>query len=93
MSSRSTDVPNATALEPLVVTPREACKLLRIGNTRLYRLLGTKAIDSYNDGRARRIPLSSIRNYVARRIEASMGPRPKPRGRPPKIEPQPGATT
>lgn len=88
MSSRSTDVPTATAsLEPLVVTPREACKLLGIGNTRLYRLLGAKEISSYHDGRARRIPLSAIRSYVARRIEASMGPRPKRgRGRPRKAD-------
>jgi excisionase family DNA binding protein len=94
MSSRSTDILNATAsFEPLVVTPRQACKLLGIGNTHLYRLLGAKELESYTDGRARRIPLSSIRSYVARRIEASMGPRPKRRGRPPKIEAQPGATT
>jgi excisionase family DNA binding protein len=93
MSSRFTDAPTAAGLEPFVVTPRQACKLLGIGNTHLYRLLGTKEIASYNDGRARRIPLSSIRAYVARRIEASVGPPSKRgRGRPRKTEPQPGAT-
>jgi excisionase family DNA binding protein len=90
---RSTETPTATGLEPIVVTPRQACKLLGIGNTHLYRLLGAKEIASYNDGRARRIPLSSIRAYVARRIEASMGPPPKRgRGRPRETKPQPGAT-
>jgi excisionase family DNA binding protein len=93
MSFQSTDVPKATAnLEPLVVTTRQACRLLGIGNTRLYALLSTNEIASYTDGRARRIPLSSIRSYVARRIEASTGPRPKRRhGRPRKIDAQPEA--
>jgi excisionase family DNA binding protein len=93
MSARSTDVPNAADLEPLVVTPREARRLLGVGNTYLYRLISTKELDSYTTGRARRIPLTSIRAYVARRLEASMGPRPKRgRGRPRKADARPEAT-
>jgi excisionase family DNA binding protein len=70
-------------VEPLVVTPREACALLNIGNTRLYRLLGDRQIDSYREGRARRIPLASIKSYIARCLAESMGKR--GRGRPRKI--------
>jgi excisionase family DNA binding protein len=62
-------------VEPLVVTPREACALLNIGNTRLYRLLSDKQIDSYREGRARRIPMASIKSYIARCLAESMGRR------------------
>ena len=77
-------------VEPLVVTPREACALLNIGNTRLYRLLGDKQIDSYREGRARRIPMASIKSYIARCLAESMGKR--GRGRPRKIDAQIKAT-
>jgi excisionase family DNA binding protein len=70
--------------EPLVVTPREACALLNIGNTRLYRLLSDKRVDSYREGRARRIPMASIRSYIARCLAESMGKR--GRGRPRKAQ-------
>jgi excisionase family DNA binding protein len=72
-------------VEPLVVTPREACTLLGIGNTRLYRLISDKQIDSYREGRARRIPMASIKAYIARCLAESMGKR--GRGRPRKIIP------
>jgi excisionase family DNA binding protein len=70
------------SIEPLVVTPREACTLLGIGNTRLYHLISEKQIDSYREGRARRIPLVSIKSYIARHVAQSMGRR--GRGRPRK---------
>jgi len=85
MNARST-------VEPLVVTPREACALLGIGNTRLYRLLGDKLLDSYKDGKSRRIPITSIKSYIAQRLAESMGARgrratapARRRGRPRKI--------
>lgn len=52
--------------EPLAVSPRQACLLLGIGNTRLYQLLGAGELASYNEGRARRITMASIRTRVAR---------------------------
>ena len=75
MTSRST-------IEPLVVSPREACALLGIGNTRLYRLLGDKVLDSYKDGKSRRIPMAAIKSYIEHRIAESTGKR--GRGRPRK---------
>jgi hypothetical protein len=81
MSSRS--APNANDnLEPLVVTPAQARRLLGVGNTHFYKVV-LPELESYTDGRARRILLTSIRAYVARRLEASKGPRPS-RGRPHK---------
>jgi excisionase family DNA binding protein len=52
--------------EPLAVTPRQACQLLAIGNTRLYQLIGKGELVAYKDGRARRITMQSIRDRVAR---------------------------
>lgn len=57
-------------LEPLAVTPREACRLLSIGNTRLYELIAAGELESYLDGRARRITMESIRARVARLLAA-----------------------
>jgi excisionase family DNA binding protein len=64
----------ATALEPFSVSPREACRLLSIGTTRLYELLADGELQSYVEGnRARRILLQSIRAYIDRRLAQDMG--------------------
>ncbi len=60
-------------LEPLAVSPRQACRLLGIGNTRLYELIAAGEIESYLDGRARRITMASIRARIARLLAASGG--------------------
>jgi putative DNA primase/helicase len=73
--------------EPLAVSPRQACLLLGIGNTRLYQLIGNGELETYRDGRARRITLESIRRRVARLLAAAgatgdiEGPSPRRRGR------------
>jgi excisionase family DNA binding protein len=51
-------------LEPLAVSPRQACVLLNVGNTKLYQLLGSGELESYLDGGARRIPMDSIRRRI-----------------------------
>jgi excisionase family DNA binding protein len=94
-------LPNATAepssdperrLDPLVVTPREACRLLSLGNTSLYALLARGELDSFRHGRARRITLASIRAYVSRRLPDGAANTKRKRGRPRKIS-QSGAQT
>jgi excisionase family DNA binding protein len=57
---------STTGLEPLAVSPRQACLLLGIGNTRLYLLIANGELVSYREGRARRITMQSIRARVAR---------------------------
>lgn len=57
--------------EPLVVSPRDACRLLAVGNSYLYRLLNDGELDSYLDGRVRRITVASIERYVQRRLAES----------------------
>jgi excisionase family DNA binding protein len=58
-------------LEPLAVSPRQACVLLGIGTTRLYQLIGNGELVSYQEGRARRITMQSIRARVARLAAAA----------------------
>jgi hypothetical protein len=54
--------------ERLVVSPRRARHMLDIGNTRLYELLNNQELESYLDGRARKITVASIRQYITRRL-------------------------
>ena len=55
--------------EPLVVSPRRARQMLDLGNTRFYQVL--PELDSYLDGRSRKITVASIKSYIARRVAAS----------------------
>jgi hypothetical protein len=55
--------------ECLVVSPRRAKHMLDVGNTKLYELLKAQKLDSYADGRARKITLASIHRYVAERLD------------------------
>jgi hypothetical protein len=85
MTTQKTHVSEAA---PLVVSPRVACVMLDIGTTRLYQLIGTGELDSYLDGRVRRITVDSISRRIARLLAASGHPSQSPRrkrGRPPKI--------
>ena len=54
--------------EPLLVKPRVAWKILACGNTRGYELLAAGELESFLDGRSRKITLQSIRDYIARRL-------------------------
>jgi hypothetical protein len=55
--------------ERLVVSPRRARHMLDCGNTRLYELLKNNELESFLDGRSRKILVASIRRYIARRLE------------------------
>ena len=72
--------------EPLAVNPRQASLLLGVGITRLYELIGNGELESYRDGRARRITMHSIRGRVERLLAAA-GASPRRRGRPLKTSP------
>jgi hypothetical protein len=72
--------------ERLVVSPRRARHLLDCGTTRLYQLIAERELDSFLDGRSRKISVESIRAYIARRLapagESTASP-PRRRVRPP----------
>ena len=42
-------------VQPLAVSPRQACRLLSIGNTHLYGLIASGELASYRDGRSRQL--------------------------------------
>jgi hypothetical protein len=80
-------------LEPLAVSPRETRQLLSIGNTRLYELLNAGELESYQEGRSRRITMRSIRARIERLLgaagatgaAAAIATHPRRRGRPRKV--------
>ena len=68
MSTLSTGLPDWEGA--LVVKPKVAWKMLGCSNTRGYELLKAKELDSFLDGRSRKITIDSIRRYIARRLAA-----------------------
>jgi len=83
--------PPLNELEPLAVPPRVAWHLLGCGNTHGYALISDGELESYLDGRSRKITVHSIKAYIARRLAANRAtteaqplPRRK-RGRPRQI--------
>jgi hypothetical protein len=63
---------------PLVVKPKVAWQMLSCSNTRGYELLAAGELDSFLDGRSRKITVDSIRRYIARHLpsDAASGGRP-----------------
>jgi hypothetical protein len=55
--------------ERLVVSPRRARQILDVGNTRLYELIKQKQLESYLDGRSRKITIASIHKYISDRLQ------------------------
>jgi hypothetical protein len=54
---------------PLVVSPSKAMRMLDCGRTRLYELLGRGELESYRDGKSRKITVASIRARIHRKLE------------------------
>jgi hypothetical protein len=57
--------------EPIVVSPAKACQMLDCGMTRMYALLAADELQSYLDGRSRKIIVRTIHAYVERRLAAT----------------------
>ena len=57
-------------IEPLVVKPKVAWRMLDCGNTRGYQLIAAGELESYRDGRSRKITVASIKRYIERRLAA-----------------------
>jgi excisionase family DNA binding protein len=69
MSTSGTGLPKD--VRRLVTSVSGACYALDCGRDRLYELLNTGEIESYLDGRSRKILVTSLDAYVARRLSAS----------------------
>ena len=78
----------APGTEPLVVRPKRAWQMLDCGNTRGYELVKAGELESFLDGRSRKITVKSIHGYITRKLAAGTSikpaPQPRRRGRPPK---------
>ena len=70
MSSRKTGLTH-WEFGPLVVKPKIAWKMLQCGNTRGYELLAAGELESFLDGRSRKITVASIRQYIERQLQSS----------------------
>lgn len=59
-----------SAIDPdqLVATPNQAMKALVVGRSTLYSLINAGELESYTEGRSRRILVSSIHAYIERRL-------------------------
>lgn len=55
-------------VEPLAVKPKTAWKMLDCGNTHGYELMAAGEIESFLDGRSRKIIVASIKDYIARQL-------------------------
>lgn len=67
------EVREIDSIAPVVVPPREACRMLSVGMTRLYELLHEGQFESFRYGRSRRITVSSIHAYVRRQLATTGG--------------------
>jgi excisionase family DNA binding protein len=66
----------AIALEaPLVASPNQAMKALLVSRSTLYSLSNAGELESYTEGRSRRITVNSITAYVKRRLEQEQAAR------------------
>ena len=55
----------------LVTSVKTACFMLDCGPDRVYQLLNSGELESYLDGRSRKILVASLKDYIARRLAAS----------------------
>jgi len=53
---------------PLVASPNQAMKALMISRATLYALINAGELESYTEGRSRRITIESIYAHVRRRL-------------------------
>jgi excisionase family DNA binding protein len=67
--SISTDPSNKP--KQLVTSPTGACYMLNCEKDYLYGLLNSGEIESYMDGRSRKVVIASIERHIARRLKAS----------------------
>lgn len=56
---------------PLVVSPKVAMQMLDCGRAHLYKLINARELDSYNEGKSRKITTASIHALIARRLAES----------------------
>jgi excisionase family DNA binding protein len=56
---------------PMVATPNQAIQRLQISRATLYELINNGDLESYTEGRSRRILVQSMDHYIQRRLRLS----------------------
>jgi hypothetical protein len=64
---------NAPNIEPRITDVDGGCKRANMGKDRFYQLLHSGEIESYLDGRSRKVLIASIDAYIDRQIAESKG--------------------
>lgn len=59
--------------EALVVSPKRAEILLNVGHTTLYEMLNNGELESYREGKSRKITMASIKARIARKLAEDRG--------------------
>lgn len=60
---------NSIALEaPLVASPNQAMRAIQVSRKKLYELINAGELESYTEGKSRRITVKSINEYIERRL-------------------------
>jgi excisionase family DNA binding protein len=60
---------NRDNIEPLAVSVKAARKLLSLSHKHVYTLLNSGELESYKEGKARRITIKSIHRLIASRLK------------------------
>jgi hypothetical protein len=68
---KSANTTTKANVEPLLVRPREAWRMLGCGNTRGYQLIASGELETFLDGSARKIVVASIHAFIARKLASS----------------------
>ncbi|WP_448040520.1 helix-turn-helix domain-containing protein [Bradyrhizobium liaoningense] len=55
---------------PLVASPNQAMRAIQVSRKKLYELINTGELESYTEGKSRRITTKSINDYIERRLAA-----------------------
>src|SRR5262249_2528368 len=71
MTARSSKKERVADARARVVDVAGACGLLDTGKDGVYDLINRKEVDSYLEGRKRRITVASIDRYIERKVAAS----------------------
>jgi excisionase family DNA binding protein len=62
---------NSIALEaPLVASPNQTMRAIQVSRKKLYELINAGELESYTEGKSRRITIKSINDYIERRLAA-----------------------
>ncbi|MEV7344793.1 helix-turn-helix domain-containing protein [Streptomyces sp. NPDC093544] len=62
-------MPTVAPAAPEALTVPEVMYALRLSRSKVYDLFRSKQLDSFTAGRARRVPVAAVRQYMQDRLE------------------------